>query len=169
MKIYMQKKQIVLYLGYSALILLALYFASGLLKIGGEGLASLGYSGDSLKEGFGRRGDDDDKQEKKDERLQKKFQEHVERNEKEEEHFDKMREELNRVEGMPEYQDIIDHYKDVIELMIRQIMVKAFSSGSDLMKSVPELNKYQTLLKALDMAGGGGGGGGAASKAGGYF
>ena len=62
MKIYMQKKQIVLYLGYSALILLALYFASGLLKIGGEGLASLGYSGDSLKEGFG---DDDDKDEEK--------------------------------------------------------------------------------------------------------
>ena len=71
----MQKKQIVLYLGYSALILLAIYFASGLLKIGGEGLAAAGYSEDSLKEGFG---DDDDKDEEKKQKAKEKMEKKLE-------------------------------------------------------------------------------------------
>ena len=40
----MKANKIITTLGCLALILLSLYFVYGLLKIGGEGLASLGYS-----------------------------------------------------------------------------------------------------------------------------
>jgi hypothetical protein len=40
----MDKKSMVMYLGYLAIILLGIYFTVGFLRIGGEGLASLGYS-----------------------------------------------------------------------------------------------------------------------------
>jgi len=40
---YMDKKMMVMYLGYLALILIGIYFTAGFLKISGEGLAGLGY------------------------------------------------------------------------------------------------------------------------------
>jgi hypothetical protein len=46
----MDKKSMVMYLGYLAIILLGIYFTVGFLRIGGEGLASLGYS--SIIEGM---------------------------------------------------------------------------------------------------------------------
>ena len=46
----MDKKSMVMYLGYLAIILLCIYFTVGFLRIGGEGLASLGYS--SIIEGM---------------------------------------------------------------------------------------------------------------------
>ncbi len=42
----------VLYLGYCALILIAIYFTYGILKVSGEGLASLGYENNFIREGF---------------------------------------------------------------------------------------------------------------------
>ncbi len=167
----MEKKQIVLYLGYSALILLALYFASGLLKIGGEGLASLGYSGDSLKEGFIEGMTDEEKQEKKNERLQKKLEEQIEQNDKMDEAIDSTREELDTVEGMPEYQDIIEYHKDILELTVRNIIKDCITNNKPLESKSASIIKNMQLLKALDMTGSGGGvgGGGVAKKAGGFF
>ena len=42
----------VLYLGYAALILIAIYFTYGILKISGEGLSILGYENNFIREGF---------------------------------------------------------------------------------------------------------------------
>jgi hypothetical protein len=46
----MDKEKMVLYLGYCALILIGIYFTFGILKISGEGLASLGYPDNYIKE-----------------------------------------------------------------------------------------------------------------------
>ena len=48
----------VLYLGYCALVLIAIYFTVGFLKISGEGLAQLGYPNNFIREGF--EGDEED-------------------------------------------------------------------------------------------------------------
>ena len=169
----MQKKQIVLYLGYSALILLALYFASGLLKIGGEGLASLGYSGDSLKEGFG---DDDDKDEEKKqkakERMEKKLEDIVESQENAIKFLDSLREECDMIDGMTDYQTILDNVRDSTDIMLRrtvqQGLINSKGNLSD-KKKQDEIIRYYQLSKALDMAGSGGGGGAGKSAAGGLF
>jgi len=165
----MQKKQIVLYLGYSALILLALYFAVGILKIGGDGLAALGYSEDSIKEGFIEGMSQEEKEEKKQERLQKKLEEQVEQNAKLDERRESVREELDTVEGMPEYQDIIENHKDILELTVRNIIKDCITNNKPLDSKSASIIKSMQMLKALDMAGSGGGAGGAAKKAGGYF
>ena len=151
----MQKKQIVLYLGYSALILLALYFAVGILKIGGDGLAALGYSEDSIKEGFIEGMTDEEKQEKKNERLQKKLEEQVEQNAKLDERRESVREELDTVEGMPEYQDIIENHKDILELTVRNIIKDCITNNKPLDSKSASIIKNMQMLKALDMAGGG--------------
>ena len=85
--------------------------------------------------------------------------------------MDKAREELDRIEGMPEYQDIIDNTRENIEFGIRNTIKTVVVNDGNFMKAISELERYQTLLKALDMvgSGSGGGGGGAAKKAGGYF
>ena len=165
----MQKKQIVLYLGYSALILLAIYFASGLLKIGGEGLAAAGYSEESLKEGFIEGMTDEEKQEKKNERLQKKLEEQVEENAKMDEAIDSTREELDTVEGMPEYQDIVEYHKDILELTVRNQIKECITNNKPLDSKSASIIKNMQMLKALDMVGSGGGAGSVAKKAGGYF
>ena len=165
----MQKKQIVLYLGYSALILLALYFASGLLKIGGEGLAALKAPANTLKEGFIEGMTDEEKQEKKNERLQKKLEEQVEENAKMDEAIDSTREELDTVEGMPEYQDIVEYHKESYELTVRNIIKDCITNNKPLDSKSASIIKNMQMLKALDMVGSGGGAGGVAKKTGGYF
>lgn len=165
----MQKKQIVLYLGYSALILLALYFASGLLKIGGEGLAALRAPVSALKEGFIEGMTDEEKQEKKNERLQKKLEEQVEENSKMDEAIDSTREELDTVEGMSEYQDIVEYHKDILELTVRNQIKECITNNKPLDSKSASIIKNMQMLKALDMVGSGGGAGSVGKKVGGYF
>ncbi len=168
----MEKKQIVLYLGYSALILLALYFASGLLKIGGEGLASLGYSGDSLKEGFGD--DDDDKKQKAREKMEKKLEGIVETLDSESvtNSLNQSREIVDEIEGMSDYQSIVDFVRDHADLQLRMLIANTMEKSKGLTITPAQkkeiIEGYQ-FIKALDMVGSGGGGAGAAKKAAGGF
>jgi len=155
----MQKKQIVLYLGYSALILLALYFAVGILKIGGDGLAALGYSEDSIKEGFIEGMTNEEKEEKKQERLQKQLEKQVKAGpEALEDRYDELREQLENIEGIPEYQTLIDFQKETAELHVRLMIKDCIIENKPLDSKSAAIIKNMQLLKALDMVGSGSGG-----------
>ena len=132
-------------------------------------MAAAGYSGDSLKEGFIEGMTDEEKQEKKNERLQKKLEEQIEQNDKMEEALDSTREELDTVEGMPEYQDIVEYHKESYELTVRNIIKDCITNNKPLDSKSASIIKNMQMLKALDMVGSGGGAGGVAKKAGGYF
>ena len=92
----MNPQKIVLTLGYLSLILLAVYFVTGLLKIGGEGLSKLGYPNNFIREGFS----DKDK-EKRLEKFDKNIDKVLKNKQKE---LDKLDEEID-----------IDEYSEKIE------------------------------------------------------
>ena len=123
----------VLYLGYAALALIGLYFTVGILKISGEGLAKLGYPNNFIREGFS------DKE--KEEKL-KYIKRGNEQMEKAEEHMDKMKDALNTVNDMPEYDQMINSYRNYVDLLVRLSLQNALTSKKGL-----DANTMTMLIK----------------------
>ncbi len=131
----------VLYLGYAALVLIGLYFTVGILKISGEGLAKLGYPNNFIQEGFS------DKQ--KEEKL-KKIKKDSEQMKAMNEHISKLKDQLNTVNDMPEYEELIDSYKNYIDVVIRITLQNALTSGKSIsdtqMKMLLKMKEQKDLL-----------------------
>ena len=100
----------VLYLGYFALILIGIYFTFGFLKISGEGLASLGYENNFIQEGFSDK--DLDKKEKKIRKLLKN-KEFLETQ------ISKNEEQIDAINDIPEYQEMLETYRNFCESTIK--------------------------------------------------
>tara|TARA_B100002051_G_scaffold119662_1_gene114024 strand:+ start:236 stop:664 length:429 start_codon:yes stop_codon:yes gene_type:complete len=137
----MNKEKMVLYLGYAALVLIGLYFTVGILKISGEGLAKLGYPNNFIQEGFS------DKQ--KEEKL-KKIKKDSEQMKAMNEHISKLKDQLNTVNDMPEYEELIDSYKNYIDVVIRITLQNALTSGKSIsdtqMKMLLKMKEQKDLL-----------------------
>ncbi len=131
----------VLYLGYAALVLIGLYFTVGILKISGEGLAKLGYPNNFIREGFS----DKQKEEK-----EKKIKKQAEQMKGMDEHIDKMKDMLNTVNDMPEYEELIDSYRNYIDLLLRSTLQNALTSkkgvNENTMKMLDRLIKQKEML-----------------------
>ena len=127
-------------------------------------MAALGAPANALKEGFIEGMTDEEKQEKKNERLQKKLEEQVEEIAKMDEAIDSTREELDTVEGMPEYQDIVEYHKESYELTVRNIIKDCITNNKPLDSKSASIIKNMQMLKALDMVGSGGGVGGGGGR-----
>ena len=131
----------VLYLGYAALVLIGLYFTVGILKISGEGLAKLGYPNNFIREGFS------DKQKEEKQNQIKKLSEQMKGTEK---HMDQMKDILNTVNDMPEYEELIDSYRNYIDILIRLSTQNALTSKNGMnentMKMLDRLVKQKELL-----------------------
>ena len=137
----MNKETMVLYLGYAALVLIGLYFTVGILKISGEGLAKLGYPNNFIREGFS------DKQKEDKQNQIKKLAEQMKGTEK---HMDQMKDILNTVNDMPEYEELIDSYRNYIDILIRMSTQNALTSKNGMnentMKMLDRLVKQKELL-----------------------
>ena len=137
----MNKETMVLYLGYAALVLIGLYFTFGILKISGEGLAKLGYPNNFIREGFS------DKQKEDKQNQIKKLAEQMKGTEK---HMDQMKDILNTVNDMPEYEELIDSYRNYIDILIRMSTQNALTSKNGMnentMKMLDRLVKQKELL-----------------------
>jgi len=108
----MDKKKMVLYLGYFALVLIGIYFTFGFLKISGEGLARLGYENNYIIEGMS-----DKKQEKRLEKFDKNIDKVLKKRQKD---LDNLNEEID-----------IDEYKEKLEELQgieKEIFKKSFYS-----------------------------------------
>jgi hypothetical protein len=108
----MDKKKMVLYLGYFALVLIGIYFVFGFLKISGEGLARLGYENNYIIEGMS-----DKNQEKRLEKFDKNIDKVLKKRQKD---LDKLDEEID-----------IDEYKEKLEELQgieKEIFKKTFYS-----------------------------------------
>ena len=158
----MNPQKIVLTLGYLSLILLAVYFLTGLLKIGGEGLAKLGYT-ETFIEGM----TNEERQEQKMERLSKSLDKTIKQHDEMSEAIDKKNDEINQVMGLSEFSQILEIYKSQKETDIKQKLVDAVSNGRGVDSIAASIIKDAQLIQALDSYGSSGG---MASKAtGGYF
>ena len=131
----------VLYLGYAALVLIGLYFTVGILKISGEGLAKLGYPNNFIREGFS------DKQ--KEEKL-KNIKKDSEQMKAMNEHISKLKDQLNTVNDMPEYEELIDGYRNYLDVVIRITLQNALTSGKSIsdtqMKMLLKMKEQKDLL-----------------------
>ena len=131
----------VLYLGYAALVLIGLYFTVGILKISGEGLAKLGYPNNFIREGFS------DKQKEEKEKTIKK---HAEQMKSMDKHLDQMKDILNTVNDMPEYEELIDGYRNYLDVVIRITLQNALTSGKSIsdtqMKMLLKMKEQKDLL-----------------------
>ncbi len=162
----MNPQKIVLTLGYLSLILLSVYFLTGLLKISGEGLSKLGYT-ETFIEGMSN----EERQEQKMERLSKSLDKFIKQYDEMSEQLDKKNDEINQVMGLSEFSQIIEIYKSQKETDIKQKLVDAVSNGRGIDSIAASIIKDAQLIQALDSYGSSGGmASGAASKAsGGYF
>ena len=131
----------VLYLGYAALVLIGLYFTVGILKISGEGLAKLGYPNNFIREGFS------DKQKEDKQNQIKKLAEQMKGTEK---HMDQMKDILNTVNDMPAYEELIDSYRNYLDILLRLSLQNALTSKKGLdtntMKSLATFKEQKDLL-----------------------
>ena len=146
-------------LGYCALAILVIYLFFGLLKISGEGLLEITKRYLPVKEGYR----DDDRNEKKLDRIAKKLQEKLEIWEEDSERQEDKLAELEDIEGLGEYSEHIEHYKNKYETSIRNRIKDGIISGRGLESQSSAIIKEMTLLQALDLASLGGASG-AASK-----
>lgn len=103
----------VLYLGYAALGLIALYFTVGILKISGEGLAKLGYPNNFIQEGFSE----------KEEEAEKKKVDKILKNVELFEKIDaEQREKINAINDMDGYSELVDLYKQSFDTSLRALL-----------------------------------------------
>jgi len=131
----------VLYLGYCALILIAIYFTYGILKISGEGLASLGYENNFIREGFS------DKQK---ESTEKNLKDQYNRSKSLNKIMEDGKEKINAINDMPEYEELIELYKSWFDYNIRWEIQNAIVSGKDFDKKMERLQKLEKTKELLD-------------------
>ena len=160
----MQAKNIVYFLGSLVLILLSVYFVTGLLNISGTGLASLGKG--TVIEGM----TDDEKNAKALERTEKKLQGIVKHLDALTEQQDKQETAISEIEGLSGYSEIVEVLRKEAELAIRTMIKNGVVSAQGIDGQSATIIKNMEIIKALDTYGGGGGAGAAVSGAtGGYF
>jgi len=154
----MKSERIVKTLGYLTLALIAVYVLFGMLEIGGKGLSEI-VTSNKLIEGL---------EDKQLDRLADKLQKQLDNHDELSERFADQDEELEQIEDLPEFKDMIEIQKEKIMRQMRNNLKDMIISGKDNKKSLIESSQ---LLAALDSVGGGGGGavGGAAKKMGGFF
>jgi len=177
----MKANKIITTLGCLALILLSLYFVYGLLKIGGEGLASLGYSS-SVIEGM---------TEKEEKNYTSKFNEtaaFIEKKMEEMKTGDETRDvharsivNLDDVEGFSDLkEEVIDYVSFMRKYMVNATILeiglskerwagtinKVVQSKSSSLHLIEKYDKFLNALKSDGNTGGGVAKGGAATKGG---
>ena len=119
----MQAKNIVYFLGALVIILLSVYFVTGLLNISGTGLASLGKG--TVIEGM----TDDEKNAKALERTEKKLQAHGKALDSFNETMDEQETSLSEIEGLDGYSEIVEAFKKQQEIEIRTLIKNGVVSG----------------------------------------
>ena len=132
----------VLYLGYAALALIGLYFTVGILKISGEGLAKLGYPNNFIREGFS-------------EKTEEVFQKKIDKILKQREAFEKMdeaaREQINGINDMDGYSELIDLYKQSFDTAIRaKLQMLIINQETHDVKKIEPILKYKQMLDLLE-------------------
>ena len=132
----------VLYLGYAALALIGLYFTVGILKISGEGLAKLGYPNNFIREGFS-------------EKTEEVFQKKIDKILKQREAFEKMdeaaREQINGINDMDGYSELIDLYKQSFDTGIRaKLQMLIINQETHDVKKIEPILKYKQMLDLLE-------------------
>ena len=152
-KYIMTPDRIVKTLGYLTLALIAVYVLFGMLEIGGKGLAEI-VTSNKLVEGL-----EDRQLDRIADKLQKQLDNHDELSER----YGDQDEELEQIEDLPEFKDMIEIQKENIMRQMRNDLKSMILDGKDTKKSLIESSQ---LLSALDSVGGGAGGaiGGAAKK-----
>ena len=152
-KYIMSPDRIVKTLGYLTLALIAVYVLFGMLEIGGKGLAEI-VTSNKLVEGL-----EDRQLDRIADKLQKQLDNHDELSER----YGDQDEELEQIEDLPEFKDMIEIQKENIMRQMRNDLKSMILDGKDTKKSLIESSQ---LLSALDSVGGGAGGaiGGAAKK-----
>ena len=153
----MKSEDILKTLGYLTLVVISIYVLFGMLEIGGKGLASIGNK--KIMEGLEDRQLD---------RISKKIQKKLDALDSLNEVFGDEDDNLDQVEDLPEYKDMIEIYKEILMREIRKNLKKAIvDEGKEDRKGMIE--SFQ-MLNVLNTIGGGSGVGDAASKVtGGFF
>ena len=131
----------VLYLGYCALILIAIYFTYGILKVSGEGLASLGYENNFIREGFSDKQKESTAKNLKDQYNQSKSLNKI---------IEDGKEKINAINDMPEYEELIELYKSWMDYNIRSEIQNAIVSGKNFDKKMEGLQKLEKTKEMLD-------------------
>lgn len=150
----MKSEDIIKTLGYLTLALIAIYVLIGMLDIGGKGLLEIVKS-NKLVEGL-----EDRQLDRIAEKLQKRLDSHDELSER----YGDQDEELEQIEDLPEFKDMIEIQKENIMRQMRNDLKSMILDGKDTKKSLIESSQ---LLSAMDVVGGGGAAGaigGAAKK-----
>ncbi len=137
----MDKEKMVLYLGYCALILIAIYFTYGILKISGEGLASLGYENNFIREGFS------DKQKESSEKKIKDLLSMVKS--RTPKTVEDRQEKIDAINDIPEYEELIELYKSYVESNLRNMVQDGAISGK-LEGNTKKLGEQKLLLDLLN-------------------
>ena len=150
-KYIMSPDRIVKTLGYLTLALIAVYVLFGMLEIGGKGLAEI-VTSNKLVEGL-----EDRQLDRIADKLQKQLDAHDELSER----YGDQDEELEQIEDLPEFKDLIEIKKEMVMREMRQELKNMVVDGRG---SDDSLIKKSQLLSALDLIGGGGAIGGAAKK-----
>ena len=151
-KYIMSPDRIVKTLGYLTLALIAVYVLFGMLEIGGKGLAEI-VTSNKLIEGL-----EDRQLDRIADKLQKQLDAHDELSER----YGDQDEELEQIEDLPEFKDLIEIKKEMVMREMRKELKNMVVDGRG---SDDSLIKKSQLLSALDLIGGGGGAiGGAAKK-----
>ena len=140
----MSPDRIVKTLGYLTLALIAVYVLFGMLEIGGKGLAEIVRS-NKLIEGL-----EDRQLDRIADKLQKRLDNHDELSER----YGDQDDELDQIEDLPEFKDMIEIQKENIMRQMRNDLKSMILDGKDTKKSLIESNQ---LLSAMEVIGGGGG------------
>lgn len=149
----MSPERIVKTLGYLTLALIAVYVLFGMLEIGGKGLSQI-VTSNKLIEGL---------EDKQLDRIADKLQKQLDNHDEVSERFGDQDEELDQIEDLPEYKDMLEIKKENLMRQIRKDLKDMIIDGKDKRKSIIESSN---LLSGIDLVGGGGGIG---KKAGGMF
>ena len=139
----MKSERIIKTLGYLTLALIAVYVLFGMLEIGGKGLSEI-VTSNKLIEGL-----EDRQLDRLADKLQKQLDNHDELSER----LGDQDEELDQIEDLPEFKDLIEIQREKIMRQMRKDLRDMLVDGKDKRKSIIESNQ---LLSAIDSVGGGG-------------
>lgn len=131
----------VLYLGYCALILIAIYFTYGILKVSGEGLASLGYENNFIREGFS------DKQKESSEKQIKSLLSMLK--DRTGKTVEDRQQKIDTINDIPEYEELVELYKSYVDSNLRTMVQDGVTSGK-IEGNLKKLGEQKLLLDLLN-------------------
>ena len=147
----MKSERIVKTLGYLTLALIAVYVLFGMLEIGGKGLSQI-VTSNKLIEGL---------EDKQLDRIADKLQTQLDNHDELSERYGDIDEELEQIEDLPEFKDMVEIQKEKIMRQMRNDVKDMIISGKDKRDSIITASQ---LLSALNLVADGGAIGGAAKK-----